>query len=1056
MIINDKEIILQADPLAIAERYVQGIKLKGREHVACCPLHDEKTPSWMLNVEKGVWHCQGCKEGGSMVDLVMQLDMCSYPDAIRKIAEICNLEVQESKNKKVTDAALKSRTDRAERIKAHGEAHNIYRAQNGEWSQENEDHCTWSYEIAGKVYLATTLTKWGAIQRDNSNVLLNSKIRNSILQEIGLVSYHEAKQSHYDTFYNRLCFPIRTSAGQIVGYTGRDITGKSKAKYINTKETSIFDKKQLLFGYYENRRAISKRGFAYIFEGPTDVIIADQYGISNAVATNGTAFTEYHAQMVKRMEHIKLVFDGDQAGELATMRAIEQLIKVQIRVSVVFLPEGLDPADYIACYGGEDFERYCDTQGMDGVSWLVMRGMPDSPSPFDLEAGISKAVDLLSNIESVTLISTYSNQIAKDLGTTSSNMRKLVEQRKAEVIEKGRTYTSQEQDQLNQYGIYTRHNCYFSESDHCLSNFTMKPIMLVIGNVASKYLLQFTNRHYSKALVVSTDELVSLGAFRKLIISKGKFAFRGSEMQYQRVLEMVQDDTKECYPITVMGTHAGGFYTWGNGIVEPDGAWQPVDERGCVTYDDKVYYLSAFSKIITDNLADDDSEQNNIGTSVVYYEGGMSIDFATWSKKYLQVFPEHGMISMMWYIACVYRSVVFASLNKYFPHLNCYGEHGSGKTFLSDSINSMFGSRPAAPLDQVSPAAMSRMMSQAKDMPQLFEEYTSDISPRMIAFLKGYADGHGRPLAKKDHTNETRMTPVRSGTIIVGQYLPNQDPALLERCITLMFVKGDISDEQRQAANYLKALEEDGVTTRVTSELYKYRPIVEQNIKGHLETCLADLKKAGNNKLSSRIVNSIGCLMATYKCLQDHVRFPFTYAELRAQCIDQAIHQHDQVKSGNEIAEWWSIVEYLISVKNQDNGLIEGDDWTVVYRKTVNCQPYEADGNVLLDVDTNVLYLRFDKAQKLYSKTAMSMGLKNKLTRRDLQQYLRTSEKAYIGYWRGKLSNGKQGRFELFDAKKLEMFGNDYMSPGPAGAPPDDTPPDTTPPINGGNDDLPF
>jgi hypothetical protein len=362
-----------------------------------------------------------------------------------------------------------------------------------------------------------------------------------------------------------------------------------------------------------------------------------------------------------------------------------------------------------------------------------------------------------------------------------------------------------------------------------------------------------------------------------LIISKGKFAFRGTEGNYQRVLEMVQDETKECYPITVMGTHSAGFYTWGNGIIEPDGEWQPVDERGCVTYDDKVYYLSAFSKIITDNLADDDSEQNNIGTSVVYYEGGMSIDFKTWSKKYLQVFPEHGMISMMWYIACVYRSVVFGGLNKYFPHLNCYGEHGSGKTFLSDSINSMFGHRPAAPLDQVSPAAMSRMMSQAKDMPQLFEEYTSDIIGKMIAFLKGYADGHGRPLAKKDHTNETRMTPVRSGTIIVGQYLPNQDPALLERCITLMFVKGEISDEQRQAANFLKGLEEDGVTTRVTSELFKYRPIVEQTIKSHLEVCLTDLKKACDNKVSSRIINSIGCLMAVYKCLQDHVKFPFTY-----------------------------------------------------------------------------------------------------------------------------------------------------------------------------------
>ena len=329
----------------VVGQYVS-LKRSGGNMFGLCPFHGEKTASFSVAPDKGIYYCFGCHKGGGAVNFMMEVEGLSYPDAVRALAKRAGMEVPE-------DEQYQSRYRQQERLWAlMKEAARYFHSQ--------------LYSPAGEKALAyaqkrgmpkSTLTRFGIGFAPDSWSGLVDAVRakgytDQELRDAGLVS--EKGNRIYDRFRNRLMFPIIDVRGNIIGFGGR-VMDDSTPKYLNSPETIIFNKRKNLFGLNIARK--SKLGYMILVEGYMDAIALHQYGFDCAVASLGTSLTEEHAALLIRYtEQVVLIYDGDEAGQRATARAIPMLEKAGIRVKVLKMREAKDPDEYLKKFGADKFK----------------------------------------------------------------------------------------------------------------------------------------------------------------------------------------------------------------------------------------------------------------------------------------------------------------------------------------------------------------------------------------------------------------------------------------------------------------------------------------------------------------------------------------------------------------------------------------------------------------------------------------------------------------------------------------------------------------------------
>ena len=322
------------------------LRRSGANMFGLCPFHGEKTASFSVAPDKGIYYCFGCHKGGGAINFVMEMEGLTYPDAVRALAQRSGMEVPE-------DDQYQSRYRQQERLWALcKEAARYFHAQ--------------LYSEAGAQGLAyaqkrgmpkSTLTTFGiGFAPDSWNGLVMAmKAKGYTEQELkdaGLVS--EKGGRIYDRFRNRLMFPIIDVRGNIIGFGGR-VMDDSTPKYLNSPETVIFNKRKNLFALNIARK--SKLGYLILVEGYMDAIALHQYGFDCAVASLGTSLTEEHATMISRyVEQVVLIYDGDEAGQRATKRAIPILEKAGIRVKVLQMKDAKDPDEFLKKFGADKFK----------------------------------------------------------------------------------------------------------------------------------------------------------------------------------------------------------------------------------------------------------------------------------------------------------------------------------------------------------------------------------------------------------------------------------------------------------------------------------------------------------------------------------------------------------------------------------------------------------------------------------------------------------------------------------------------------------------------------
>lgn len=345
------EIRNSVDIIDVVSNYLP-LTARGKNYFGVCPFHDDHSPSMSVSKEKQIYTCFSCGATGNVIKFIQDYENISFIDAVKKCADIAGIAL---------DIDVKKDT----KYDKFNELYDIYDI-SYKFYQNNMNS---SVASEAKQYLQNRQLTDNEIKHfgiglslnDSSLLtkLLKSKgISDKLLLQSGLVGESENGIDLYDLYRNRIMFSIHDANGRLVGYNGRAYHGETANKYVNSKETAIFKKRDILYNYHRAKDAARQKKEIIVMEGPMDVIRAYTIGIENVVASLGTAFGSSQAMLIRKLSsNVILCFDGDDAGLKATKSALEELIKIGIEPKVVRLGDGQDPDEYIKKYGKDAFEK---------------------------------------------------------------------------------------------------------------------------------------------------------------------------------------------------------------------------------------------------------------------------------------------------------------------------------------------------------------------------------------------------------------------------------------------------------------------------------------------------------------------------------------------------------------------------------------------------------------------------------------------------------------------------------------------------------------------------
>lgn len=350
------DLLTRIDIVSIIEPFVT-LKKAGANYAACCPFHQEKTPSFTVSPAKQIYHCFGCGEGGNAISFLMNYEHLNFADAIETLANIAGVEVPHQQNS--TKQASKESADFYTVLKKSAAFYQkqLYlqpRAKNAAvWLKKRG----LNKEIIEHFNIGYAPPGW-----DNLiNVINNNAKYQKLLLTTGMLIQKPETSSIYDRFRNRIMFPIKDRRGRVIGFGARVINNDDTPKYLNSPETPIFHKGHELYGLYEAHQANRNLKFLLLVEGYMDVVMLAQYGITYAVATLGTAITTNHVQKLFRIcPNVIFCFDGDNAGNNAAWRTLEillPLLRDDWQAKFIFLPDGEDPDSLVQKIGKTQFEK---------------------------------------------------------------------------------------------------------------------------------------------------------------------------------------------------------------------------------------------------------------------------------------------------------------------------------------------------------------------------------------------------------------------------------------------------------------------------------------------------------------------------------------------------------------------------------------------------------------------------------------------------------------------------------------------------------------------------
>ena len=420
------------------------LRKRGADLWACCPFHGEKTPSFHVIPAKGQYYCFGCHKGGSAVGFIMDYEHLSYVEALRYLARKYNIEIVE-KEETAEDIANRQRNESLLLVSEY--AGNFF----SEQLKTAEGRAVGLEYFHSRGLEDSTIEKYGLGWAPSSRHALTDAAKaagykDEYLLETGLCAAYDSDNRLHDRFFDRVVFPIHSVSGRVIAFGARTLKskepGKPYAKYVNSKESDIYVKNKSLYGIWFAKNEMARKDKCYLVEGYLDVLSMHQLGITNVVASSGTALTEGQISLIKRFtQNVTIMYDGDSAGIHAALRGIDMFLREGMNVKVVLIPDGDDPDSYSRKHTLAEVEEFLAGAEKDFVDFKSSLLMKDaSGDPLKRAEVINDIADTIADIPDAVKRSVYVDflsdrfEIRRDIldeRISATRSRRLMEEKKA-------------------------------------------------------------------------------------------------------------------------------------------------------------------------------------------------------------------------------------------------------------------------------------------------------------------------------------------------------------------------------------------------------------------------------------------------------------------------------------------------------------------------------------------------------------------------------------------------------------------------------------------------
>lgn len=996
--ISDKtieDVLLATDLVQLVREFVPDLQRRGRDYVCRCPFHAENTPSFHVSPERGLWHCFGaCQTGGDAIKFVMMHESMPFPQAVEWLAKRAGIMIEEEP---VTEAQAAAERKRQAMKELLGRV--------AEWYAEQ------LHEEAGAEALKYARGLFGDDEPERAQLGYASRTGDALyrwarangeslelLEELHLIARNKERGAWYDFLRDRLVYPIRDARRNVVGFTARDLSGQSPAKYVNSAESEVYHKARSIYGYepFVNGEAMRKEQY-FLVEGAADAVKLHSLGILNVVAPLGGEWTDEQLAMLrKHAPSVCFLNDADPPKEGEAFGAgIKYVISngrramaAGLKVSVRELPLGAggvkqDPGSFFTNKG-----QLAVLEELQFAHWYALK-------VWDKQANINQKADLIQKISEVASFITDENQLTllldelTKLRKGTEFWRNSINREKWKRLDADTARTKE--ISLRTFGFVEDKGCYYGLTDKAdvqWSNFTLRPLFHIKDEERPFRLFEIkgVGSPRPELLEMDMEELNSVQKFRRKLEGLGNYIWQGNEQDMLKLKRYLYECTDTARKISMLGWDArGGFYSFANGVWR-DGTFYAADANGVARVPKSAGGAAEECVYLPQGSTD---EQGNEGARCKMRHDAVPVPtMQKYLRDFVQVFGDNGRVGLCYWLASLFRDVVTARTRS-FPLLCLFGPKGSGKTELGTALMSFVvtGNLPPS-LANSTQVSLNEAASFATDAMVHFDEYKNEIHSTRIEMLKGMYDGVGRTRMGGADYRTQKMTSVRSGVIISGQEMPTQDIALFSRTIFLSFPRCTYTPEETRRFNAFQELLRRGGLTEYTLQVLQHRGRVQGGFaRAYTDTVEEVDGLLGNKLIETRIKESWSKLLAVLRCLDTCLPLPMRYRDMLPMCVELMTRQNGLSREGNELGHFWRQVSFL----STNGDIHDGADYRmrlVSEIKTDKCaQQYARPQKILLLNPTRIF--------NLYREAAHRAG-ENVIPDDALRQYMENMP-AYLG-----------------------------------------------------------
>ncbi len=918
------EKIWEASDLVEVIRDYVDLKKSGATFKGLSPWTDEQSGSFMVSPSKGIWKDFSSGKGGnSAISFVMAKTGCTYPEAIETLARKYSIELEYDDSKQAQ--TYHEKQEKREALRPLLEA--TIRKYEEQFHALPEDH-----PAKLEVYLKRKYTKELAEEYRIGYApghqfiynLCKEQGRVKDAQEIGLVS-----DKNQDKWVDRVIYPLIERKGSSllpVGLAGRSLSNDKKyAKWLNSSDSELYKKDTFWYGLHEARESIVKKGEAWLVEGYNDVIAWQTHGIKNTIASCGTAISPRQMKLLKKLcDRIVFCLDQDAAGIAAMLKYIPEFMKLQFRVQIVTLTPGMDPDDFVRLY-----EATIQTEGLgelnkttyreDGFKFLMDYSFMDKDA-VAIAQEAKKLTELIAQIEDVSMQDLYLKWLAKESGTTVTQLKKYKKYAEVKEIEvKWQPDTFYELPEgikepveklrpiIERYEMFQANNQIWVQSNEgppfhfrSVSNFSIEIIQHMQDEKFPMKLVRIKNIHNLERIFdMQSADMNSPQMFENAVTAHGNFRWKGGRKEHELLKTYLFDGMGTGRKIDVLGWQPEGFWVWNNKITVPKLQPINIDENGVFEKDEVMYYVPSANQIYRNNLYKYEAQKKLVSISPE------KLTFQNYAAQVIKVHRNHGMMGILFSIASMFQDIVVSQINS-FPMLFLFGPASSGKDLLADCCQSFFG-HPQTAINLE--GGVSTIKAQVREFAQ-FSNTISQLSeykngdPKLDGVLKGLWDRRGYKRGNIDSHVGTESIPILSSVIMTGNYAPDQE-ALITRLIWNFMDKTSFDDSEIKEYEKLADMNKKGISG-FTDVFLAHRESVKNNFKVKFREFKATLSQR-HEEANSRMITNLSVLGTFYQMFQNvpEVHFPFTHVDMMAH-FDKTIElQMNKMSTASIINRWW-------------------------------------------------------------------------------------------------------------------------------------------------------